>query len=259
MNSSLYISKIHCSTVLLPNWSQESDYLINDHVDLWRVSVKKLMEEIDLLQGYLTEAEIQTMERYHKESDRTRYIIGKGYLKVLLAKYLDCKPEEIEFTEGINHKPILKDKKNIHFNISHSHEWLVFGFCTDELGVDIEYVNSEFDFMSMMNNCFTKPETHYIENAYSPRHEFYKLWTRKESLLKATSIGMVDNLHSINCLDGYQYIPYEIGGGFSDWKIKSLLMDELYLISLAFPVKYRKIRFYETSDKLVEQMIKSHI
>ncbi|WP_052331425.1 4'-phosphopantetheinyl transferase family protein [Echinicola vietnamensis] len=245
MNSQLYISKIHCSTVLLPNWNPKSDYLIDDQIDLWRVSVKALMEELAPLQQYLTEQELTTMNRYQRESDRIRYIIGKGYLKVLLSKYLDKDPVEIEFIEGINKKPILKGDKKIHFNISHSKDWVIFGFCPDELGVDIEHVDSDFDFLSLINNCFTKPETHFIENAYSPRHEFYKLWTRKESLLKATSVGMVDNLHSINCLDGTQYIPYEVGGGFSDWKIKSLLMDETYFISLSFPVKYRKLRFFD--------------
>ncbi|AWW31714.1 phosphopantetheinyl transferase [Echinicola strongylocentroti] len=248
MNSQLYISKIHCSTVLLPTWNQQSNYLIDEHVDLWRVSVKEVMNNLEQIQQHLTAQEIKTMNRYQRESDRVRYIIGKGYLKIFLSKYLNKAPIDIEFVEGINKKPILKDTRTIHFNISHSNDWVIFGFSRDELGVDIEYVDSGFDFLSLINNCFTKPEAHYIENAYSPRHEFYKLWTRKESLLKATSIGMVDNLHAINCLDGTQYIPYEVGGGFSDWKIKSLLMDELYFVSLSFPVKYRKIRFFDVKD-----------
>ncbi|WP_236252782.1 4'-phosphopantetheinyl transferase superfamily protein [Echinicola sp. 20G] len=247
MDSQLFISKIHCSTVLLPNWTVKSDFKIGENVDLWRVPVQKLKDKIDKILQLLTPQEFNTMNRYQKESDRLRYAIGKGFLKTLLSKYLNCEPEEVEFIEGMNKKPAIKNHRNFNFNISHSKDWVIFGFCSDELGVDIEFVDSKFDFLSLINNCFTKPEAHFIENAYSPRHEFFKLWTRKESLLKATSVGVVDNLNFINCLDGVQYIPYEVGGGFSDWKIKSLLMDEVYPISVSFPVRYRKLRFFEAN------------
>ena len=247
MNSQLFISKIRCSTVLLPNWAEKSDYNINDHVDIWRVPVQKITDKLHTVLKYLTPQETKRMKRHKKESERIQYVIGKGFLKLLLSKYLNREPMDIEFGYGMNNKPYIKDTRELYFNVSHSRDWVVVGLCSDELGVDIEFVDKKFDFFPLIETHFSSQEANFIENSYSPRHEFFKLWTRKESLLKATSLGMTGNLNLINCLDGIQYIPYEVGGGFYDWKIKSLLMDELYIISISFPVHLRKIRFFDAS------------
>ncbi|GAB3646429.1 hypothetical protein GCM10028791_06580 [Echinicola sediminis] len=245
MNSQLFISKIRCSTLLLPNWDRESDFNINDHVDIWRIPVKKIQNQIQTVLKYLTPQETKMMKKLKKESERLQYAISKGFLKFLLSKYLNCPPSDLEISYGMNNKPFLKDNRDLYFNISHSHDWVIFAFCSEELGVDIEFIDSRIDFMPLIRNHFSGPETNFIESSYSPRHEFFKLWTRKESLLKATSLSMTENLNLINCMDGIQYIPYEVGGGFADWKIKSLLMDELYVMSISFPVHFRKIRFFD--------------
>lgn len=245
MNSHLFISKIRCSTVLLPNWTDKSDFIIDDHVDIWRLPMDQIKTKIKSFLKYLSPQETKIMNRLKKESEKVHYILGKGFLKFLTSKYLDCAPMDIEIELGMNDKPYIKDVSEFNFNISYAQNWVIFGFCNEEVGVDIEYVDKKFDFFPLINEWFTKPEANFIERAYSPRHEFFKLWTRKESLLKATSLGTVDDLQMINCLDGIQYIPYEVGRGFTDWKIKSLLMDDLYLLSISFPVHLRKMRFFE--------------
>ncbi len=245
MNNLMFINKIYCEPMTISKWAIEADYNIKDHVDLWRISISQVKEKIKSLLQYLTPEEMLKFSKLKKEGDRLRYLVGKSYLKILLSRYLKCNPMDISFKEGLNKKPMLNESHKINFNLSHSKNWVVFGLCEEELGVDIEFIDSNFDFIPIINNWFSTPETHYIENAYSPRHEFFKLWTRKEALLKATSVGMTQNLNAINCLDGTQYVPYEVGAGFSDWKIKSLIFEELYSLSVTYPVFYNHIRLFE--------------
>ncbi|MDN3670063.1 4'-phosphopantetheinyl transferase superfamily protein [Echinicola jeungdonensis] len=245
MNNLMFINKIHCEPMSISNWTKEADYDIKDHVDIWRVSLNQIKDKLRALKRYLTLEEMFKFSKFKQEGDRLRYLGGKSFLKILLARYLKCSPMDISFKEGINNKPMLNEIHGINFNLSHSNDWVVFGLCEEELGVDIEFIDSNFDFIPIINNWFSTPETHYIENAYSPRHEFFKLWTRKEALLKATSVGMTQNLNVINCLDGTQYVPYEVGAGFSDWRIKSLFFEELYSLSVTFPVFYNQIRLFE--------------
>lgn len=85
------------------------------------------------------------------------------------------------------------DAGNIRFNLSHCREILVcvISFNSD-IGVDVEFHEKNFnekDFESV----FTSQEIDSIENSKS----LYKLWTRKESLIKALGLNLDINLKEI--------------------------------------------------------------
>jgi 4'-phosphopantetheinyl transferase len=84
------------------------------------------------------------------------------------------------------------------FNISHSGDWVMFSYSDTEIGVDIEK-NESLAYTDMLNN-FHPAEKAFIEKAGNPHDAFYKIWVRKEALLKATGIGISEGLRSFNCV-----------------------------------------------------------
>ncbi len=94
-----------------------------------------------------------------------------------------------------NGKPTLIDYPHIHFNISHCHEAVVCAFADRPIGVDVEgLINFDEDLLQRVAN---PKEYKTIVNAQSPTLEFTILWTKKESYMKMTGVGLINNLHLV--------------------------------------------------------------
>ncbi len=95
---------------------------------------------------------------------------------------------------------------------------------------------------------FSKEEIEFIKNSNQPRNNFYLLWTRKESLMKATAKGIDDKLNSISALDGLNEINEQVIGSENVWNINSFEADENYIGSVSFNPLIKKINFREISS-----------
>lgn len=92
---------------------------------------------------------------------------------------------------GENGKPYFSSHRNIFFNISHSGNMAACVFSDKEIGLDIEKVDVP-DF-KVAEKYFTENEKNYIQLHPSPvlkNQAFYKIWTLKESFVKATGKGL---------------------------------------------------------------------
>ena len=88
-------------------------------------------------------------------------------------------------------KPVCDDK---HFNISHSHGYVVFVMDTVQVGVDIETIRPVKKELS----DYTSNEE---EKAYIRDEEtFYEVWTNKEALVKADGHGIRGKVNLIPAL-----------------------------------------------------------
>jgi len=68
----------------------------------------------------------------------------------------------------------------------------VFAISTgSEVGIDIEFVDTELDFMQIANSYFSVSEQEELKNSLpeQKRSKFYHLWTQKESNLKLRGTG----------------------------------------------------------------------
>lgn len=140
----------------------------------------------------LSNEEIEKAYRFKQKDDKKRYIIGKFFLRTILSKMLSIKPSTITFLHTKNKKAYIEEQQ---FNISHSGDLIVIAISPLPVGIDIEFVNQNFNFHPLLNECFTQSELLHINN----RFDFYTFWTRKEAILKATGEGLTDNLHSMDC------------------------------------------------------------
>jgi 4'-phosphopantetheinyl transferase len=218
------------------------DFTINNHVDLWRVSVSANLPLLTNFLATLRPEEIARANRYYRIGDRNTFIISRGATRDILGKYLSLQPSSIEFELGINKKPYVKNDQDLHFNISHSGDWILIGISNSEIGVDTELINKAFAYKEILPYNFSAREVDYINQDRS-LSRFFMLWTRKEALIKATGEGLNDNLKLITCLDGIHFTQSNIISSANDWLINTFKLNENYLASIATNSKIDIIRF----------------
>jgi 4'-phosphopantetheinyl transferase len=156
-----------------------------------------LPEHMEKLGDFLAREEITRCLRFHLQKDRESYIVVHGMLRFLLGKYLQMHPSTIELEYNAYGKPRLAGNfRNLRFNLSHSGDISVIGIDQRyNLGVDIERINPDIDFRGISRAFFSYREIDYIGSGNEESLDrFYRLWTRKEALLKALGIGISEHL-----------------------------------------------------------------
>ncbi|MBO5279442.1 MAG: 4'-phosphopantetheinyl transferase superfamily protein [Lachnospiraceae bacterium] len=92
-------------------------------------------------------------------------------------------------------KPYFPEYENVHFNISHTGNMAVCALGETELGVDIERIRPVKE--AMQNRVLTEREREWLLQKSDMAEAFIRLWTLKESYIKATGQGLRTELSSI--------------------------------------------------------------
>lgn len=171
-----------------------SNYDISE-VEVFYAKTKELSSGYTDFRNYVTHDEKMRANKFHFDEDRETYLSCHALLRLILSRKLNKKPSEISFINEINNKPGLMGG-NMYFNITHTRE--AFAFAISKyfyVGIDLEKVNRNVDFTSIIETYFSNHEREYIlESKTEARNRFFLLWTRKEALLKALGIGIISDL-----------------------------------------------------------------
>ena len=92
------------------------------------------------------------------------------------------------------------------------------------IGIDVEALNRSFRFQEVLEISFSETEKTLINTSKDPQTEFYRMWTRKESLSKATGLGLGDRLDALPASDGLTHISSSLTA-FEDWCTVSFDID----------------------------------
>jgi 4'-phosphopantetheinyl transferase len=187
---------------------------------------------------YLSPDELQRAGRLRLPKLQERFIISRGLLRALLGRYLDCRPELIQFAFSLQGKPYLPasvSSGQLQFNLSHSRDAIVLALRLKEpVGVDVEYMRDSLDFVSLARRFFSEQEHRDISSiaGLEQKKAFYAHWTRKEAYLKATGQG----------LSGLQETASLESGIPSNWSIIDLIIPApSYAGAVAFAGKSSQI------------------
>ena len=155
-------------------------------VNVYAIHVKELPDARvypEALQNISSSRRGRVME-YLQADDRKR-CLGAG---ILLAKILPLYGEDPgKITLGPMGKP---EAEKVHFNISHSGDWVICAVSGKAVGCDIEKVDREPE--GVAQHFFHPKETEYLQKFQGEeRNEmFFRLWTWKESYMKMTGEGV---------------------------------------------------------------------
>lgn len=119
-------------------------------------------------------------------------------MRRVLAESLRQSPREIILEVTPYGKPFVPGNP-VHFNLSHSREWVVLAVANTPVGVDVEDCK-ERDLESIAE--FLAPEETAKLIALPPPSDrlkaFYEIWTAKESYVKATGTGFHQPFHEFS-------------------------------------------------------------
>ncbi|MCC8106972.1 MAG: 4'-phosphopantetheinyl transferase superfamily protein [Clostridiales bacterium] len=103
----------------------------------------------------------------------------------------DLRGKAVCIKEDMYGKPYLPDFPGLHFNLSHSHEMAMAVFADTEVGCDIELQKKPNE--KLAERFFCPEENAWMKAARTEterEERFYRLWTLKESFIKATGQGL---------------------------------------------------------------------
>lgn len=241
-------STITCTNSANISWlnGADDDFEMDSAVDVWRISIASNILAVNDLLELLAADERDRADRYYQQKDRERFIISRGALRILLARYLKTHAAGIVFETGINKKPFVKntDGAELHYNTSHSGDYILIAIAALPVGVDVESMEPLFPYQDIMEHSFSPDEMAYINQSGTPIETFYTLWTRKEALLKATAKGIDDDMKRVPCTDGEHIVESSIIQSNKNWFVNSFDMDTNYTGSIATLTKDIKFRIF---------------
>ncbi|KAA8784075.1 4'-phosphopantetheinyl transferase [Paenibacillus sp. 4624] len=167
----------------------------------------------DLFLSSVSEERRAQASRFIHLADTYRSVMGEVLARVKLSKLTGLGHGEITFTRNKYGKPALTHDADVQFNVSHSGDWvaLITG-SKDELGVDVEKI-APID-LQIAERFFSSSECQLLDGKpeVMKRETFYRLWTLKESYIKAVGMGLSMPL------DSFAILPHVQQDGELDWR-----------------------------------------
>lgn len=132
--------------------------------------------------------------RLRAESQRRRFVAGRGLLRVILGAYLGLEPGRIRLAYGATGKPHLAGIETpLTFNLAHAEEVAVCAVATGfPVGVDVERLRPLPYMREVAACCLSERERAFLASLRGAErvHAFFRAWTRKEAWLKAVGYGL---------------------------------------------------------------------
>ena len=156
-------------------------------------------EDEEKYRKYLALVEGGRREKIQKLSVREKrnQSLAAGLIVPLALERLGC-GGGVEIAYGEHGKPRLTQPEGLFFNISHSGEWTVAAFSDGEVGVDIQRVKPVDT--RLADRYFAAEERKALARSECAQDLFFRLWTVKESYLKALGTGLSRPLNSFTVL-----------------------------------------------------------
>ena len=170
--------------------------------EIWIASIPEFTEHQGALDGVLMPDERAHVDRVREGRATAR--LSRGLLRLVLARYLNLPPAEIEIDRscpdcGRSHgRPRLRSRETtlepIEFSVSHGGDLLVLAFADSApVGVDVEPLGALEDVgAEFLDFTLTAAERVRLLEVPAPqrRRLFLQHWTGKEAILKALGTGL---------------------------------------------------------------------
>jgi 4'-phosphopantetheinyl transferase len=200
-----------------------------DEVHVWRTSLERPPAAVERLRLLLSRDECARADRFRFERDRSRYVVGRALLRLLLGRYLGQEPEEVRFEYGAYEKPYLAGTP-LWFNLSHSGTVALYAFtAAAEVGIDVEVDEGDFARERIAERFFSPTEVAALRSLPESlqARAFLTCWTRKEAFIKARGDGLSLPLDSFDVSLAPQAPPGLLRTAWSDeepahWRLEDL-------------------------------------
>ncbi len=234
MNNGVKMLQIY--TILRPNQIEEKVF----REFLRNVSVERQMR----------------VEKYLKAEDKIRSLLAEILLRYVLNIHNPVNLKELEFGYNEYGKPRIKNVEDLFFNLSHSGDWIICGIGNSNIGVDVEeHKRINFD---IAERFYTREEYNLLIR--TPKDDqlsmFYKLWTLKESYIKAVGKGLGIPLNSFSfklCNNDIELYVNDIR--CKEYCFTSLSLDPLHSMSICWQGNQEELLSVKVEQTSLKELI----
>lgn len=130
-----------------------------------------------------------------------------------LARYLLWQEFQIPYTAkiayGLHGKPYLADYPDVHFNISHSGQYVACAVCDRPVGIDIQKMVPYRPEIAV--NVCNQEEMAQLNASTEWEREFAQIWAKKEAFVKLTGDGIAGELKNLRFPGHVHFAQFEYG------------------------------------------------
>jgi 4'-phosphopantetheinyl transferase len=169
--------------------NSENCVLNESRIDLWQFSLEQELQAADQLLNLNEQARA---DRFYFNKHKRRFTTSRATLRIILSRYLNTTPEQLEFTYNAQGKPSVINSQKLQFNLSHTGDTAMLavgkGF---PLGVDIEQYSAR-PYEGIAKNLFSEQELSGLSKAPSSLKPalFFHVWAQKEAFIKTSGLGL---------------------------------------------------------------------
>jgi 4'-phosphopantetheinyl transferase len=187
----------------------------------------------------LSEDEKRKYSRFQFTDDKLRFLKARYILRTTASAYHgNCNPEDVQISFNSFGKPYFSDIP-LQFSITHSGEVAAVAFSNSfPIGIDVEFKRQLSDLSQLSQRFFSDPELRFLEkfNGKNFINNFFKIWSAKESYLKALGIGVSKELKSFSVVDEDKISRViELGDSSSTHQISEIDFGNNFAGSLCIP------------------------
>jgi 4'-phosphopantetheinyl transferase len=149
---------------------------------------------------YVTSERREQLIRFRFREDFLRSLVGEAMVRTIISEKVGIAPEILKIARTEQSKPFLQDYPDVHFNISHSGDWVVCAISDDAVGIDIEEIKLDIIKPALIKKVLNEKEQKYFQTLSDEEKNiaFYRFWTLKEAYTKCIGRGLGIELNSIN-------------------------------------------------------------
>jgi 4'-phosphopantetheinyl transferase len=158
----------------------------NSDIHIWQIDLTLPADDSSLSPEERTRA-----ERVIIQEKRRQFVAARYGLRAILSRYVGIPPQDLIFAYHTHGKPFLVGNATIEFNLAHSGDLALVAVARQPVGVDLEQIHPLPSMAQMAQIAFTPEELRALYDLPPQRRlcAFYRIWTRKEALMKAQGDG----------------------------------------------------------------------
>jgi 4'-phosphopantetheinyl transferase len=218
--------------------------LSSGEVHVWRAALDRAERVRGLLAGKLSEAERARAEQILPPGRRERWVVARSLLRVILGRYLERGPAEVELGVDSIGRPILVSTSSstpVSFSLSHSGGVALYAVTAGKrVGIDVERIRDDLDTERVAGRVFSPAQQAALQQLSESdrRVAFFTGWTRMEACAKAVGQGiasLVPGLRVAPTAQAQAALVFEPGDGLpgGPWSLWDLAPKPGYAAAVA--------------------------
>jgi 4'-phosphopantetheinyl transferase len=222
-------------------------------IHIWSTELTLSNDQVNENFALLSPDEANRANRFRFPIHRQRFIAARSMLRKIISLYTAVNPHEIIFAYDVNNKPSLQypELTRIQFNLSHSEDFAVYALTLDHaIGVDVEKITP--DYKSDVAERFFTPQENAALLRLPPEIQatgFYKIWSRKEAIIKAVGkgLGIPLSSFSISVNDDFEVVMIDNN---ETWSLLPVSVPATFQSAVATNQIVKKLSYWKLIDQL---------